>query len=102
MIDTNPGIRRLAGNPLLSSIMALIKRQRISLPNRRVELYRLYMETLLSSWNRARSLDRQPIGPEIDFSTTQPLLAKLALHLRQTNPQSGLIDEMAMKAYLLN
>ena len=102
VIDANPGIRRLAGNPLLASLLALIKRQGVTLPERRVELYKLYMETMLRSWNRARSLDKQPIGPEIDFSPTQRLLAKLALYLRQTNPQSGLIDEMAMKDYLLN
>ena len=100
VIDANPGIRRLAGNPLLASLLALIKRQGVTLPDRRVELYKLYMETLLRSWNRARSLDKQPIGPEIDFSPTQRLLAKLALHLRQTNPQGGLIEEMAMRDYL--
>ncbi len=101
VIDANPGIRRLAGNPLLASLLALIKRQGVTLPERRVELYKLYMETMLRSWNRARSLDRQPIGPEIDFSPTQRLLAKLALHLRQTNPQGGLIHEEAMNDYLL-
>ncbi len=102
VIDANPGIRRLAGNPLLASLLALIKRQGVTLPERRVELYKLYMETMLRSWNRARSLDKQPIGPEIDFSPTQRLLAKLALHLRQTNPQGGLIHEEAMNDYLLN
>jgi formylglycine-generating enzyme required for sulfatase activity len=101
VIDNNPGIKRLAGNPLLASLLALIKRQGVTLPDRRVELYKLYMETLLRSWNRARSLDKQPIGPEIDFSPTQRLLAKLALHLRQTNPQGGLIEESAMRNYLL-
>ena len=102
VIENNPGIRRLAGNPLLASLLALIKRQGVTLPDRRVELYKLYMETMLRSWNRARSLDKQPIGPEIDFSPTQRLLAKLALHLRQTNPQGGLIEESAMRDYLLN
>ena len=101
VIDANPGIRRLVGNPLLASLLALIKRQGVTLPDRRVELYKLYMETMLRSWNRARSLDKQPIGPEIDFSPTQRLLAKLALHLRQTNPQGGLIEESAMRDYLL-
>ncbi len=101
VIDANPGIRRLAGNPLLASLLALIKRQGVTLPDRRVELYKLYMETLLRSWNRARSLDKQAIGPEIDFVPTQRLLAKLALHLRQTNPQDGLIEETAMMDYLL-
>ncbi|MBU0655353.1 MAG: SUMF1/EgtB/PvdO family nonheme iron enzyme [Gammaproteobacteria bacterium] len=101
VIGNNQGIRRLSGNPLLASLLALIKRQGVTLPHRRVELYNLYMGTLLRSWNRSRSLDKQPIGPEIDFSPTQRLLAKLALHLRQTNPQGGLIREEAMRDYLL-
>lgn len=102
VIEHNQGIRRLSGNPLLASLLALIKRQGVTLPHRRVELYNLYMGTLLRSWNRSRSLDKQPIGPEIDFSPTQRLLAKLALHLRQTNPQGGLIREAAMRDYLLD
>jgi predicted NACHT family NTPase len=101
VIEHNPGIRRLSGNPLLASLLALIKRQGVTLPHRRVELYDLYMGTLLRSWNKSRNLDDHPVGPEIDFSPTQRLLAKLALHLRQTNPQGGLIHEQAMRDYLL-
>ena len=101
VISRNKGIRRLSGNPLLASLLVLIKRQGVTLPHRRVELYDLYMTTLLRSWNRSRSLDKQPIGPEIDFSSTQRLLAKLALHLRETNPQSGLISEDEIHDYLL-
>lgn len=102
VVEGNQGIRRLAGNPLLASLLALIKRQGVTLPHRRVELYKLYMETLLRSWNRCRSLDRQPVGPEIDFAPTQKLLAKLALHLRQTNSQSGLICEEDINRFLLD
>ena len=48
---------RLAANPLLLTILALIKRQGVVLPNRRVELYELYLETLIRSWNKARALE---------------------------------------------
>ena len=100
VVNTNTGIRRLAGNPLLSSLLALIKRQGINLPDRRVKLYELYMETLLVSWNRKRNLDRQLIGIAEEDAATYGLLAKLALHLRQTNPQQGLIAEEDMQSYL--
>lgn len=102
VINNNVGIRRLSGNPLLASLLALIKRQDVTLPNRRVELYDLYMGTLLRSWNRSRNLDSLPIGPEIDFSPTQLLLAKLALHLRENNPQGGLIREVVMRKFLVD
>ncbi|HEV7518482.1 MAG TPA: NACHT domain-containing protein, partial [Thermoanaerobaculia bacterium] len=52
----NPGVRALAANPLLLTILALMKRQGVTLPERRVELYRTYVETLLRTWNLARSL----------------------------------------------
>jgi formylglycine-generating enzyme required for sulfatase activity/energy-coupling factor transporter ATP-binding protein EcfA2 len=99
VVQQNKGIRRLAGNPLLSSLLALIKRQGVNLPDRRVKLYELYMGTLLRSWHRKRNLDRQCVGVEED-AATYGLLAKLALHLRLTNPQHGLITEDAMQSYL--
>lgn len=100
VVQHNQGIRRLAGNPLLSSLLALIKRQGVNLPDRRVELYELYMGTLLRSWNRKRSLDGQLADRVEENPATYGLLAKLALHLRETNPQQGLIAEEAMQTYL--
>ena len=38
-IHRDPGVRRLAANPLLLTILALMKRQGVVLPDRRVELY---------------------------------------------------------------
>jgi formylglycine-generating enzyme required for sulfatase activity/energy-coupling factor transporter ATP-binding protein EcfA2 len=100
VVEHNEGIRRLASNPLLASMLALIKRLGVTLPHRRVELYSLYMRTLLGSWKKNRNLDGRQIGPDIDLSSTQSLLAKLALHLRETNPQGGLINETAIRMYL--
>lgn len=100
VIQGNDRIRRLAGNPLLASLLALIKRQGVTLPHRRVELYELYMGTLLRSWNRSRSLDHKRVGPDIDYASTLPLLAKLAFHLRQNDPRGGLISLDAIKTFL--
>lgn len=38
-IHRNPSVRRLAANPLLLTILAMMKRQGVTLPERRVELY---------------------------------------------------------------
>src|SRR5262245_11939596 len=43
----NPGVKRLAVNPLLLTILALIQRQGIALPSHRVELFDLCTTTLL-------------------------------------------------------
>src|SRR5207237_2885626 len=50
----NPGVKRLAVNPLLLTILALIQRQGIELPSHRIELFELCATTLLDTWVKAR------------------------------------------------
>jgi len=99
-IFATPGIERLASNPLLLTILALIKRQGVTLPQRRVELYELYLRTLINAWNKARSLDRRPVGPEMDYLETVQVLAPLGLWLRETNPTAGLVGRAALEGWL--
>ena len=99
-LDANPGVARLAANPLLLTILALIKRQGVNLPNRRVELYEMYLKTLISSWSRARALDKTPVGPELDYLQTIAVLSPLALWLREENPTAGLVPEERLVEWL--
>jgi formylglycine-generating enzyme required for sulfatase activity len=99
-VFSNPGVERLASNPLLLTILALIKRQGVTLPHRRVELYELYLRTLISAWNQARALDRRPVGPELDYLETARVLAPLALWLRETNPEAGLARRAEVERWL--
>jgi HEAT repeat protein len=55
-IERNTSVASLATNPLMLTIIALIKHRAVELPHRRVELYRIALDTLLESWNLARSL----------------------------------------------
>ena len=99
-IDANPGVARLASNPLLLTILALIKRQGVSLPNRRVELYELYLKTLITAWSKARALDKRQVGPEMDYFEILMTLGPLALWLRQENPTAGVVSENALLDWL--
>jgi predicted NACHT family NTPase len=70
-IRANPRVGDLATNPLMLTIIALIKQQHVALPERRVSLYDIVLNTLIRSWNKARSLagqgGRPPaevLGPE--------------------------------------
>ena len=99
-LGANPGVGQLASNPLLLTILALIKRQGVSLPNRRVELYELYLKTLITSWSKARSLDKRPVGPEMDYLQTIAVLGPMALMLREDNPTAGLIVEERLIEWL--
>ncbi|MBA3471338.1 MAG: HEAT repeat domain-containing protein [Herpetosiphonaceae bacterium] len=85
-INANPSVAKLAGNPLLLTILALIHRQGKSLPRRRIELYDLYARTLLESWNRARSLSGHIVGKALDVLDTVKVMAPLALWLHSARP----------------
>jgi formylglycine-generating enzyme required for sulfatase activity len=91
-VQRNPGVRRLASNPLLLTILGLMKRQGITLPERRVELYENYVETLLKNWNLARGLGRPP-SRDLDIVETVKVLAPLALWMHETNPGVGLVKQ---------
>jgi predicted NACHT family NTPase len=91
-LETNPGVRSLAANPLLLTILALMKRNGIALPDRRVELYKSYVETLLKHWNLARSLAGRS-GREVDLVETMKILEPLALWMHEVSPGVGLVKE---------
>ncbi|MFM9888353.1 MAG: NACHT domain-containing protein, partial [Burkholderiales bacterium] len=88
-IQGSAGARHLAANPLLLTILALMKRQGVDLPERRVQLYENYVKTLLSSWNRARSLSGRTAGRSLDVEQTLKVLAPLALWMHETSPVWG-------------
>lgn len=100
-IQRSPGVRALAANPLLLTILALIKRQGVTLPERRVELYDLSLRTLLSTWNRARSLGLEEVpGQDIDERLTLRLLAPLALWMHEASPGVGLVNRADLERQL--
>ena len=98
-IQRNPSVRRLAANPLLLTILALMKRQGVTLPERRVELYDQYLKTLLSTWNRARGLGRAP-SHDLDVVQTMRVLAPLALWMHEVNPGVGLVKREDLRRKL--
>jgi formylglycine-generating enzyme required for sulfatase activity len=90
--NRNPGVRSLAANPLLLTILAVMKRQGVTLPERRAELYQTYVETLLRGWNLVRSLAGRSTR-DLDVVETLKVLAPLALWMHETSPGVGLVKE---------
>jgi formylglycine-generating enzyme required for sulfatase activity len=91
-VDANPGVRSLAANPLLLTILALMKRQGVTLPERRVELYKTYIEILLKHWNLARrEAGRSDL--EVDLLETLKILEPLALWMQEESPGVSLVRE---------
>lgn len=90
-ISTNESVRRLAANPLLLTILALMKRKGVPLPERRVQLYEQYVNTLVRAWNRVRSISGREVGLSLDDVKTIRVLAPLALWMHEVNPSVGLV-----------
>ena len=77
-IQEHPGIQRLATNPLLLTIIALVNWQGRKLPNRRVELYQVAAETLIENWPLHQR------GVHLDAEQVMTILAPVAYHIFAT------------------
>ncbi len=97
-IQDNPGVKRLATNPLLLRVLALIHRIGARLPQRRIELYRLAADTLIRDWELARGIPQAALMREADANR---LLAELAAWMHQEKP-AGIATEGEVKAQLAN
>ncbi|NEO31358.1 MAG: tetratricopeptide repeat protein, partial [Symploca sp. SIO3C6] len=100
-IETKPGVKRFAANPLLLTILALIHRNGTQLPQRRVELYELATRTLIEDWQFGRNIPyrarkRQLMLVEEDVTA---LLAPLAFQMHQQK-QSGLVTKKEAEQWL--
>ncbi|HEX3184592.1 MAG TPA: metallophosphoesterase [Pyrinomonadaceae bacterium] len=88
-VQTTPGVRRMAENPLLLRILAVIHRNEAHLPQRRVELYETASVTLLRDWHLERGT---PKGAVIDDVKATSLLGPLALYIHE-NRASGFLSK---------
>lgn len=85
-IDANPRIRDLAVNPLLLTVIAMVHRDRVKLPDRRAELYAEAVEVLLGKWEEAKGVQQIPILQEdqpFDTGDKRLILQDLALYLHE-------------------
>ncbi len=94
-IEKTPGVRRMAENPLLLRILAVIHRNEAHLPQRRVELYETATVTLLRDWH----LERGTKGAVIDDVKATSLLGPVAFHIHK-NYASGFLSKGETEQFL--
>ncbi|MEM7126727.1 MAG: HEAT repeat domain-containing protein [Chloroflexota bacterium] len=83
-IRSNPSVEQLAANPLLLTMLAILRRQVGKLPDRRVELYERYVRTLIDNREQERSRGaRQSMPDRFDPHRAIRHLMDLALWLQQ-------------------
>jgi tetratricopeptide (TPR) repeat protein len=97
-IKDNEGVKRLTANPLLLTILALIHRNGDRLPNRRVKLYELAVQTLTEDWQLGKKL---PDAPKVLLNQNEVVafLAPLAYWMHEEKP-SGLVTEAEVEQQL--
>lgn len=95
-VTGSPGVRRLASNPLLLRVLALIHRTGARLPQRRIELYKLAADTLARTWRPAQGV---PEAVLVEERYLTPLLGKLAYEIHRTRP-TGIAIEREVHAIL--
>lgn len=84
-LQRDPEVRSLACNPLLLTLLALLRLQGSPLPRRRIELYEGFVETLLRQWNLDRGVARR-LGRDPDVLETIKIMAPIALQMYDTPP----------------
>lgn len=93
----NPGIRELAVNPMLLSLIALVHYVKIKLPEQRYRLYQDCLDILLEQWDSVRDV-RFPLLDRLDIQEKKRLLQRLAFHLHDRQlksvPQTVLLREV--------
>ena len=100
-VDSNLSVQRLAANPLMLTMLALLRRQVGKLPHRRILLYERYVSTLIENWVEARSEGARERGVEmLDLHEIERVLLPLALWLQRTKP-SGTAGKAEIKAELI-
>lgn len=95
-VRRTPSVRRLAGNPLLLTLMAFIHHGLRRLPRDRGELYEKCIEMLLKTWQDAKRGDgetaRSAEGLTLSVPTQKDYLAHLAFFAQHQN-RSGEDEE---------
>ncbi|NIM18483.1 MAG: NACHT domain-containing protein [Candidatus Aminicenantes bacterium] len=92
-ISRNPSVTRLASNPLLMTIIALIHYRGKKLPNKRIELYDISTETFLEHWvNLRRQLRLTETSQLKDKSEITEIMAPIAFEIHKTK-SNGVIEE---------
>ena len=82
----SPSVRRLATNPLLLTILALIYENVGRLPNRRIKLYEMCAQTLIESWRQVQTGMSSELLAELGEETVIRVMAPLAYWLHEEHP----------------
>ncbi len=99
-IEKSDRVRELAINPLMLTVIALIHRDRVKLPDRRAELYQEAVDVLLGKWDEARGVQDGLVMHDraFDISDRRLVLQHVALTMHEQALKE--IDAAPLRAIL--
>jgi hypothetical protein len=93
-VMSSDSLRRLATTPLLATIIAIVHRSGVRLPEHRADLYEHIMRILVERWNQVRS-EVSGRGPPLRMSDAIRLLGPVALEIIKADLE-GAVGEAAL------
>jgi len=95
-IHKNERIRELAINPLMLTVIALVHRERVKLPDRRAELYAEAVDVLLGKWDEAKGIQEIAVLDDrpFDVGDKRLLLQRVALAMHEAQQKEIAIEPL--------
>jgi formylglycine-generating enzyme required for sulfatase activity len=93
-------VRELAINPLMLTVIALVHRDRVKLPDRRAELYAEAVDVLLGKWDEARGVDEIRILDDRTFDAGDRRLLLQSIALKMHEAQTKEIEARDLREQL--
>jgi formylglycine-generating enzyme required for sulfatase activity len=85
-IRRSASVQRLAINPLLLTILAMIYEMGTRLPDQRVKLYQTVATTMIENWRRAQTRHVSTIYDVLPAERILPIMASLAYWIHENRP----------------
>ena len=99
-IRDNERVRELAINPLMLTVIALVHRDRVKLPDRRAELYAEAVDVLLGKWDEARGVGEVAILDDRPFDAGDRRLLLQTIALSMHERQKKELEAVELRALL--
>ncbi|WP_309729252.1 NACHT domain-containing NTPase [Chamaesiphon sp. OTE_75_metabat_556] len=103
-LEDNPGLKELATNPLLLTLLCLVFEEGGRFPANRAELYKEGLDVLLKKWDAKRNIKREEVYKQLSLQRKEDLLSQVAYNAFERSDyffKQGFVEEQ-IRDYIRN
>lgn len=103
-LKANPGLKELATNPLLLTLLCLVFESGGRFPVNRAELYKEGLDILLKKWDAKRNIRREEVYKQLSLQRKEDLLSQVAYNAFERSDyffKQGFVEEQ-IRDYIRN